>query len=406
MGDVFLAVQSGPGQFAKLVVQKRVRKGVFDPGRDFLAEARLLARVSHPNLLQVLDVDWDERGPFVVVEYLAGETLTALLAELGAGGRQVPWPIALRVMTGVAAGLAAAHGACDLDGQPDPILHRDLTPSNVMVCYSGAAVIIDFGIAKLAAASGDTRTGAVKGKLAYLAPELLRGASASPRSDLFQLGALFFELLTGRRLFDAPTEAGRAAAVLNRPIPPPGRLRELPSAVDRILLRLLARDPAERTVSADELCAQLEEVMRRRGAHVSEHEVGAWLKIALPRQHAACLRRERSCLRLVAPDPSATIAWADTRRRRRRRFAAASALAGVLGLAAGVSIESCAAGEAHPAAAPAAREPPPPVTPLVTPLPDEPAEDGGPPPERRLRKRRSSGAPPARPEPAPGRARR
>jgi eukaryotic-like serine/threonine-protein kinase len=295
MGDVYLAIQAGPAHFAKLVVQKRIRGAVgraHDLGPSFLAEARLLARLSHPNLVQVLDLDRDAGGPFVVVEYLSGETLTEVLRELAAAGRKMPWPVAVRVMAGVAAGLAAAHGACDPDGRPDPILHRDLTPSNVMVCYSGAAKIIDFGIAKLAVEVGDTRAGAVKGKLAYLAPELLCGAPASPASDLFQLGVLLFEVVTGRRLFEAPSDAGRIAAVLNRPIPRPGHLvADLPAGIDRIALALLARDPGQRTASAEEARAQLEEVMRRRGTHVSEHDVGAWLRGALPRHHADRLQR-------------------------------------------------------------------------------------------------------------------
>ncbi len=214
---MYLAVQSGPERFAKLVVQKRVRGAMQrrpDLVRGFLAEARLLARLSHPNLVQVLDLGWDERGPFVVVEYLSGETLSTVLREMVSTGQIIPWPIVARVAAGLAAGLAAAHGNCDGDGRPDPILHRDLTPSNVIVCYSGAAKIIDFGIAKLAAESGDTRAGMIKGKLSYLAPELLRGATASRASDLFQLGVLLFEGLTGRRLFDGPNDAGRVQAVL------------------------------------------------------------------------------------------------------------------------------------------------------------------------------------------------
>ena len=168
MADVYLAVQSGPARFAKLVVQKRLRPELSwreDLGRGFLDEARLLARLSHPNLVQVLDLGWDERGPFVVVEYLSGETLLAILRELSANGRQMPWPVVAKVVAGLAAGLSAAHGAVDAQGRPDPILHRDLTPSNVVACYSGVTKIIDFGIAKLAAEVGDTRAGTVKGKL-------------------------------------------------------------------------------------------------------------------------------------------------------------------------------------------------------------------------------------------------
>jgi serine/threonine protein kinase len=379
MAEVFLAVQAGPARFAKLVVQKRMRGAMHRPtglGRGFLAEARLLARLSHPNLVQVLDVGWDERGPFVVVEYLSGETLATILRELVARGRLMPWPLVTRVAIGLAAGLAAAHGACDAEGQPDPILHRDLTPSNVIVCYSGAAKIIDFGIAKLAADAGETRAGTVKGKLAYLAPEILRGGAACPRTDLFQLGVLLFEALTGRRLFDAPSDAGRVQAVLHRPIPPPGDYTAgLPPALERIALALLARDPAERPPSADHVRGDLEEVLRESGSHVSEHAVGDWLRGALPDLLAERVASERECLRELAGTdevedaamPEAVV-MVPPAPRRLPRVAAAVALLAAAGLAVlGVSSES----------APARRGPPPsPPAPVVVPLePASPSPD-------------------------------
>ncbi|HWM85990.1 MAG TPA: serine/threonine-protein kinase [Kofleriaceae bacterium] len=314
MAEVFLAVQAGPERFAKLVVQKRVRGAIWrrpDLGRGFLAEARLLARLSHPNLVQVLDLGWDERGPFVVVEYLSGETLSAILREVVASGRVIPWPLVTRMAAGLAAGLAAAHGASDSEGRADPILHRDVTPSNVIVCYSGAAKIIDFGIAKLAAEVGDTRTGTVKGKLSYLAPEILRGVPASPSSDLFQLGVTLFEALTGRRLFDAGSDAGRVQAVLHRPILAPGQVvHGLPVALDRIALGLLAREPELRTGTAEQVRSELDAVLRRAGQHVSEHEVGAWLRGAMPVHLAERVQRERDCLQSLAgpvePSPART----------------------------------------------------------------------------------------------------
>jgi eukaryotic-like serine/threonine-protein kinase len=338
MAEVYLAVQSGPERFAKLVVQKRVRGAMQrrpDLVRGFLAEARLLARLSHPNLVQVLDLGWDERGPFVVVEYLSGETLSTVLREMVATAQIVPWPIVTRVAAGLASGLAAAHGNCDGDGRPDPMLHRDLTPSNVIVCYSGAAKIIDFGIAKLAAESGDTRAGMIKGKLSYLAPELLRGATASRASDLFQLGVLLFETLTGRRLFDGPNDAGRVQAVLHRPIPAPTELVPgLPVALDRLVLGLLARDPDQRIADAEQARGELEEVLRRSGQHVGEHEVSAWMRGMLPRQFVERVRRERECLRALAPLGRPPPLQVGAPAARWRRMAVAASLAVLVGASA------------------------------------------------------------------------
>jgi eukaryotic-like serine/threonine-protein kinase len=381
MADVYLAVQAGPEQFAKLVVQKRVR-GVAarrpDFGRRFLAEARLLARLSHPNLVQVLDLGGDERGPFVVVEYLSGETLATALREMVAARRGIPWPVVTRVAAGLAAGLAAAHRACNADGRADPILHRDLTPSNVVVCYSGAVKIIDFGIAKLAAEAGDTRTGMIKGKLSYLAPELLRGATASPASDLFQLGVTLFESLTGRRLFEAPSDAARVQAVLHRPIPAPGdTVSGLPAALDRIVLQLLAREPSQRFGDADLVRAELEEVLRRSGQHIGEHEVGAWLRAALPQFMSERLRMERECLRALTParePPEAEVMEPPPARGRRIALAASAAAL----LAASVVAVAMSSGEAAgPRVEPAA---PPIVSPLAA-APEGravPAPDAGP----------------------------
>ncbi len=334
---MYLAVQSGPERFAKLVVQKRVRGAMQrrpDLVRGFLAEARLLARLSHPNLVQVLDLGWDERGPFVVVEYLSGETLLTVLREMVATAQIIPWPIVTRVAAGLASGLAAAHGNCDGDGRPDPMLHRDLTPSNVIVCYSGAAKIIDFGIAKLAAESGDTRAGMIKGKLSYLAPELLRGATATPASDMFQLGVLLFETLTGRRLFDGPNDAGRVQAVLHRPIPAPTELVPgLPVALDRLVLGLLARDPAQRIADAEQTRGELEEVLRRAGQHVGEHEVSEWMRGMLPRQFIERVRRERECVRALAPLGRPPPLQVDAPAARWRRMAVAASLAVLVGAA-------------------------------------------------------------------------
>jgi serine/threonine-protein kinase len=299
MADVMLAVQTGRDGFARLVVQKRMLhelRAREDLVRAFIAEARLLSRLSHPNVVQVLDVGEDESGPFVVVEYLSGETLLTVLRDMARRRQVLPWPMVCRLGADLAAGLAAAHGATSADGSPRPILHRDLSPSNVVVCWNGAVKLIDFGIAK-ALGTGDTMTGTIKGKLSYLAPELLRGERVDERADLFQLGVVLYEALSGRRLFDAPDDAMRIQAVLERPVP---RLRaampEVPDELEMLIERLLARDPQARPCGASGVRRAIERVMRRYGGEVSTHELGDWMRTEMAGRMAERVAREVDCL--------------------------------------------------------------------------------------------------------------
>ncbi|HLU65284.1 MAG TPA: serine/threonine-protein kinase, partial [Kofleriaceae bacterium] len=314
MADVFLAVQAGEAGFAKLVVLKRVRPdaaGQAELTRSFFDEARVLARLSHPNLVQVLEVGCDGGGPFVVVEYLPGETLLTVMRDLAATGGRLPWPVVCRIGADLAAGLAAAHGAVDSLGRPARVLHRDLTPSNVIVCYSGAVKLIDFGIAK-AEGDSDTLVGLVKGKLSYLAPELLRGGRPDTRSDLYQLGVVLHEALCGRRLFEAADDAARVRAVLGREVP---RVRHLvpraPEELDDLIAALLERDPARRPGSAEQVRRALEEAARRADASMSAHELGDWMKRVLPVRHAERMRCEGECLGPVAGADDAATAEVD-----------------------------------------------------------------------------------------------
>ena len=304
MAEVRLGVQVGEGGFCRLVVIKRMRQALrarADLANTLADEGRMLARLADPTIVQVLDVCRDGDGPFLVVEYLRGETLLDVMRELARTGRGIPWPAVCRIGAEVAAGLAAAHEATADDGRPRPILHRDLTPSNVMLCWNGAVKLIDFGIAKAAGAGGTTRVGTVKGKLAYLAPELLGGAPADRRSDLFQLGVMLHEALSGRRLFDAPDDAGRVRAVLDRAIPPLSPdVNGLPVEVERVVEGLLERDPGRRLSSARRVQERLEEVLGRIGAQVTRGQLGAWLERALPERRAAARARERRWQRTLA----------------------------------------------------------------------------------------------------------
>jgi serine/threonine-protein kinase len=336
--DVHLAVQDGPSGIRRLVVTKRIRKQLAarrEIGRALLDEARVLARLDHPNIVRLLDLGDDRGSPFLVVEYLAGETLLTVLRELAGRGARIPWPVVCRIGADLAAGLEAAHGTRAADGSASPIFHRDLTPSNVILCRSGAVKLIDFGIAKDGRV-GDTRAGTVKGKLSYLAPELFGGGRAGRESDLWQLGVVLHEAASGQRLFEAGDDAARVDAVLRRPIP---RLRmtagEVPFDLEHLVQRLLARDPAERPTAAGEVRCALEEVMRSGGDQVSSHGLGDWLRTAVPHQLARRERRERDCLRAAfATDDTVVMAAPPVARRWKRMTAIAALAVAIVGSAA------------------------------------------------------------------------
>jgi serine/threonine-protein kinase len=395
MADVYLAVQEGPSGVSRLVVMKRLRAPLAaraELRRTLVDEARVLARLSHPNLVQLVELGEEAQGPFLVVEYLSGETLLGVLRALAARGAHLPWPAVCRIGADLAAGLAAAHRQVADDGSPAPILHRDLTPSNVIVCWTGAVKLIDFGIAKEEGA-GDTRIGTVKGKLSYLAPELFGGGRADPRSDLWQLGVVLHEAASGRRLFEATDDAARVQAVLRRPIPPLRQVAgDVPVDLERLVRHLLSRDPARRPASADLVRRELEDTMHRAGSFMTSHQLGDWLRDAIPSHLADRDRRERFCL---ATAPSLDQA-ADTvimpfppvhpngrRWKRITLLAALAALAAAIGSsAAAIGSSAAAARRAVPAAAaPSATvRPEPIVRPLVDGIP-EPDPDAVPEPD-------------------------
>jgi eukaryotic-like serine/threonine-protein kinase len=281
------------------VVQKRILPEVArDPAfeRMFLDEARLAAALSHPGIVQILDVGRDDDGLFLVMEYLSGESLAYLFHHLRHAGDAMPWPLACRIGAQLAGALAAAHGASDELGRPRPIIHRDVTPSNVMVCWTGQAKLVDFGIARPLAGTR-TMNGAIKGKLAYLSPEMARGRTVDARADVFQLGVVLHEILTGARLFDGATDFDKVDAVCHRPIHRPGALRRgLPAALDAVVLGALERDPAARTRSAELLRRGLEAVLRESGEPAGEADLGEWMRSRFPARLAERRRIERELL--------------------------------------------------------------------------------------------------------------
>jgi serine/threonine-protein kinase len=263
MAEVLLAATRA-GSVTKLSVLKCLWPELADDA-DFVAmfldEARLCVRLSHPNVVQTHDVIEHEGRLALVLEYLDGQPLTSVLGRLG-GSSGLALPTRLRIVTNVLAALEYAHGLTDFDGAPLAVVHRDVSPHNVFVTYDGHVKLIDFGVAKTLAASHQTRPGGVKGKLAYLAPEAIRGERVDRRADVFSVGVMLWEILAGRRLWGRKSEgmSGAWRLAAGEPAPPLPADVDVPRALRLITTRALALDPSARFQTAAELAAALETV--------------------------------------------------------------------------------------------------------------------------------------------------
>jgi hypothetical protein len=239
----------------------------------FLDEAKLAAQLQHPNIASVYDIGMLGESYFFTMEYVHGETVRSLLHRAKQRDRSVPLACALTIIAGAAAGLHHAHERNGNDGRPLGIVHRDISPSNLMISYEGNLKIVDFGVAK-AADRVETKSGTVKGKISYLSPEQCRGARVDRRSDLFSLGIVMWEMLTGARLYRRSSDFENMTAIVHEPPPPPSTRRpDVPRAIDEIVLRLLAKSVADRYQTAGEVVEAIENASMRAGTILSSSAV-------------------------------------------------------------------------------------------------------------------------------------
>ncbi len=342
-GQVEYATREATGGFSRVVAVKRVRTDRLDSEEAvamLLDEARLVSRIHHPNVVSVLDVIRDERELFVVMEYVDGETLAYLQRVTRERGELVPPSIVVAIVSQVLAGLHAAHEARDEAGMPLGIVHRDVSPQNVMIGADGVARVLDFGVAKAHGRLQRTATGEVKGKLAYMAPEQLAGEAVSRAADLYGVAVMLWELVTGRRLFDGLDAEALVQRILVGYIEPPSKyVPSLSEAVERVIMQGLSREPAERFSSAREMGRALTSC----AVAAAPSELGTWVEA----RAAESLMRRRpeidrlSTIRDAATEASATVREAGSathaggeRLLARRRSGAARALVGAALLAA------------------------------------------------------------------------
>ncbi len=282
MAEIFLARGISTAGVERYVVLKRI---IRDKANDthfvqmFLEEARLAAQLQHANIAQVYDIGKLGDSYFFTMEYVHGETVRGLLQRARSLRREIPLGLVLTVIAGTAAGLHHAHDRIGIDGRPLGIVHRDVSPSNLMISYDGSVKVVDFGVAKAENRAHETRSGAVKGKISYLSPEQCRGAPVDRRSDLFSLGIVLWEMLTVERLYRRSSDFENMSAIVTEPVPPPSIHRPgIPRDLEQLSIRLLAKRAEDRFQSAEQLIEAIEEVCAKNQLVLSGGALGRFMK--------------------------------------------------------------------------------------------------------------------------------
>lgn len=273
MGTVYLGRAVGAGGFERLVALKVMHPHLAKESKFrnmFLDEARLAAGVHHPNVVSTIDVQQAEDALFLVMDYVEGPTLHALRRHHSEKAQTIPLAPMLRIMIDALHGLQAAHELCDEHGEPLNLVHRDVTPQNILVGKEGIALITDFGVARASSRLVTTQTGQIKGKIPYMAPEQLAAGTLDGRTDLYAVGATLWEMLTGRRLFKADNHAALIARVVKGATERPSALNpNVPESIDSLCMRALSLSPADRPPNALAFADLLEEAATSAGIAVA-----------------------------------------------------------------------------------------------------------------------------------------
>ena len=314
VGTVYLARRRGPAGFQRLVAIKRLHPqfaGTPSFVTMFTDEARLAARIHHANVVSIVELGTDDDGYYVVMDYVEGSNLGHLHwhATKQRGERAIPRDVALRVVLDALSGLQAAHEVSDDDGTVVNLVHRDVSPQNILIGVDGLARLGDFGIARASALRVfETRGAALKGKLEYMAPEQVESKDVDRTTDLFAMGIVLWELLTGRRLFTAANQVTTIQRVCFDPIPSPRSVEPAVSPeLERICLKALERTRARRYPSAAAFAEELETAARADVGIATQREVAAFMKEVLgPLLPAASSPRAIGDLAHASPENAAT----------------------------------------------------------------------------------------------------
>ena len=281
MAEVLLAKQRGMGGFERLVCLKRILPHL-STQEDFLKmfqdEARIAANLIHPNIAQIYDIAQQDEDTYIAMEYVRGEDLRRVYNQEVARGTALPLNIAAQVMMGAAAGLDYAHRQTTLDGKPLGIVHRDISPQNIVVTYDGHVKLIDFGVAKAAGKLIETRSGVLKGKYSYMSPEQASGDPVDGRTDIFAMGITLYEITTGTRLFKRDNELETLHAVIACNVTPPSRVvPNYDADLEAIVLRALAYNADNRYTTAGEMERALERYLLEHGHATSASNLAQYM---------------------------------------------------------------------------------------------------------------------------------
>jgi serine/threonine protein kinase len=264
MAEVWLARQTGIEGFQRLLVVKRILPHLADDPefvQMFLNEAKIAARFSHPNIAQIFDLGEMNGTYFIAMEFVHGEDLGRVMRKAWSSGQWIARPLSIRIVAGACEGLHYAHIKQDDTGRPLKVVHRDISPQNILISFDGSVKLVDFGIAKAADQASLTKSGAIKGKFAYMSPEQAAGKPLDHRSDLFSVGLVLYELLTGVRPLKRDSELATLQAALECNIEPPSKVADVPEDLDPVVMKALAKSADDRYRDARAFQMALEEVL-------------------------------------------------------------------------------------------------------------------------------------------------
>ncbi len=312
MATVYLALLEGAAGFEKVVACKVVHPHLAKENsfiEMFLDEARIASRIHHPNVCPVFDFGESDGRYYLAMEYLLGHTLGRVLRHsIGSGANESYLPNLARIVADACEGLHAAHELTDAQGVALDVVHRDVSPHNIFVTFSGVGRVMDFGIAKAKDRVHKTSSGEVKGSFGYISPEQLRGARVDRRADIWSLGVLLWEACTTRRLFKRESRTETLMAVAHGEIPRAADVTDLPPALDELIATCLDRSPENRPETARALGRELVKIVGESHGHASAADVAEWMQTLFPGEKEEQQRRVARPMRAarpIAPTPSA-----------------------------------------------------------------------------------------------------
>ena len=282
MAEVFKAKTFGVEGFERLLAVKRILPNIAED-EEFIAmfidEAKIAVQLQHANIAQIFDLGKVDDSYFIALEHVHGKDLRSIFDRLRGKGDVMPIQQACHIIMQVCEGLDYAHNKRDAQGRELHLVHRDISPQNVLIGYEGEVKLIDFGIAKAAGKASKTQAGILKGKFGYMSPEQVRGLPIDRRSDIFSVGIVMYELLTNERLFVGESDFSTLEKVRNVEIMPPSSYnKKIPSELERIVLKVLAKDPEDRYQNAIDLHDDLQAFLHKIGEFYSRKDLAAWMK--------------------------------------------------------------------------------------------------------------------------------